>query len=290
MIPEPLPPGVILLEEQIKQLVEAGQLIDEKTFDARSLDSCSYDVRIGSKGIIGGDGREINLTESPLTVSPGGYAAVISYEKVRIPNNILARINSKRTMAYQGLALLTGTQVDPGYKGHLLFGFYNTSSKKVVLRYCQPICSLVFEVLLTEVTRPKPSDPDLLAGNFPGPFVNNMANMEVMSWQELSTQIRRLDDISKQIIDLRSQYKDVLEPIRAQTENINKLSVDVERLRESLALVAKRAEIHDDKISSLSDRISNISGQSKIIWAIILVAVGAVIAWVFARFMPSILP
>lgn len=285
LIPEPLAPGVVLEAAQILQLVEAGFLIDPDTFDRRSLDACSYDVRIGNKGMIGGSAHEIDLQKDPLTLTPGGYAAVISHERVKIPDNMLARINAKRSIAYQGIALLTGTQVDPGYRGHLLFGFYNTSSRKVVLAKGQPICSLVFEPLATNVSKPKTADPDLLVGNFPSRFISDMANMEVLTWQELSNQIKRLDQISHEIIELRTKYNDVMGPITKQTENINKLTTDVDKLRESVALVADSTKKHGDRISDISDRLSKLSGQNKILLAIILLAIGALIAWGVERIL-----
>ena len=235
LIPEPLAPGVILTDTQIRELVEGVHLIEPGTFDERGLDACSYDVRIGNKGVVGGKGREIDLTKGYLEINPGEYAAVLSLEKVKIPNNIVVRINAKRSVAYLGLALLTGSQIDPGYEGHLLFGFYNASPKKVVLRAGRSICGLVFEALSGPVSRPKPSDPDLLHGNFPDKFINDMANMEVLSLHQLSEQIKQLDKISKDMMDLRAKYDNVVQPIKELTSNVDKLSKDVDKLQQNLS-------------------------------------------------------
>ena len=109
LFPEALQPGAVLTDAQIRELVKAGELIDRATFDVRCVDACSYDVRIGSKAIIGGSGTELDLRKTHLEISPGGYAAVVSHERVKIPNNIVVRINSKRSVSYEGIALLTGT-------------------------------------------------------------------------------------------------------------------------------------------------------------------------------------
>jgi len=225
---------VVLSAEQIENLTESDSLIDPTTFSTRGLDACSYDVRIGKKGIRGGEGKVLDLAKEALEIGPGGYAAVISHEKLKVPDNVAVRINAKRSIAYLGVALLTGSQVDPGYEGHLLFGFYNASSKKVVLRPGRSICSLVFEALGGSVSRPKAPDPDLLHGDFPDQFINDMANMDVLSLQQLSEQVKKLDRISKDILDLRAKYDDVLEPIKDLTTNVERLSEDVGKLSETV--------------------------------------------------------
>ena len=237
LFPEPLQPGVILSDAQIMELVETSGLIDRATFDKRSLESISYDVRVGKKGIVGGQGKEIDLTKEHVDVAPGGYAAVISLECVKIPRNIVVRINSKRSFSYEGIALLTGTQIDPGYEGHLLFGFYNASSKKAILSIGQPICSLVFETLGSDVSHPKAPDPDLIRGDFPHKFIKEMANREVLSWQQLTAHVQKIDRITKDILDLQDRYHNVMEPIEKLTSNVDRVSADVDKLSAAIKSV-----------------------------------------------------
>ena len=269
LLPEPLAPGVILTDAQIRELVQSSHLIEPATFEERGLDACSYDVRIGRKGVIGGEGRELDLTKETLEINPGAYAAAISLEKVKIPNNIVVRINAKRSVAYLGVALLTGSQIDPGYEGHLLFGFYNASSRKTVLRAGRSICSLVFEALAGPVSRPKPSDPDLLYGNFPDNFINDMANMEVLSLQQLSEQIKQLDKISRDMMDLRAKYDNVAQPIKDLTANVDKLSIDVDKLRQNLselqALTTQNAQTVRDigtNVQTIITQVGALSGET----------------------------
>jgi deoxycytidine triphosphate deaminase len=322
LIPEPPRPGVILTDVQIQELVTTRQLIAPATFEARGLDACSYDVRVGRKGIIGGHGVELDLMKLPLEVGPGGYAAVISEEKVKIPDNMVVRLNSERSFSYEGIALLTGTQIDPGYEGHLLFAFYNASSRRVILRRGRAICSLVFETLESSVSRPKPPDPDLLYGNFPDRFVNDMANMEVLSWSQLSEHVKEIDKIAKDILDLRAKYENVLEPIKVLTGNVDRLSQDVDKLSVSLREVGKDVanlqkitsenaqlitslgtsvhllvsevgglkkdtEKHGDRIVDLSTRFGRFSLVVYIFWAILLIFLGTVIKdYVYPKIFP----
>ncbi len=265
LFPEPLHPGVVLTDVQIRELVRGRQLFDSSTWDERGLDCCSYDVRIGRKGIVGGRGVETDLTAEALEISPGGYAAVISEECVKIPANLLARINSKRSFSYEGIALLTGTQIDPGYEGHLLFGFYNASARKVILRRGRPICSLVFEPLGSEVSRPKSPDPDLMHGNFPDRFINDMANKEVLSWAALSEHVKEIDRITKDILDLRSKYEDVIDPIKQLTGNVEKLSQDVDKLSSSIGVVSNQVSKLEAATSSNARHVNEISVSVKVL-------------------------
>ena len=104
----------VLASKEIDQEVSAGHLISRSTFSQSSLESSSYDVRVGKKGVLGGEGRELDLEETTLELEPGAYGGVISLEKLALPNNILARIGAKRALSYDGVILLTGSIVDPG--------------------------------------------------------------------------------------------------------------------------------------------------------------------------------
>ncbi|MBI2435704.1 MAG: hypothetical protein HYV26_22850 [Candidatus Hydrogenedentes bacterium] len=237
---EKLPAGIVLVDSQIRDLVSLGTLIDRENFDDRGLDSCSYDVRIGDRAVIGGSGTEIDLNQSRLELTPGCYAAVVSLERVLVPDDILVRINSKRSFSYKGIALLTGSQVDPGYQGHLLFGFYNASSKRIVLGKGEPICSLVFETLAHPVAKPKGKDPYLYRGEFPAGFVDFMANMEVLSWHQLSEHVKKIEGMTQQILDLRSKYENVIEPIKDLTGNVDRLTQDVDKLSSTIETVGRQ--------------------------------------------------
>ncbi|MCH8042131.1 MAG: hypothetical protein IID44_00290 [Planctomycetes bacterium] len=297
--------SIILTEKEIRRFVKNGQLISEETFDGACLQSTSYDVRIGKKAISGGHGNDIDMTKDRLTIGPGSYAGVISLERLKLPNNVLARIGSKRKFSYEGLILLTGSVVDPGYEGHLLFGLYNASSAKRVLRMSGKICTLIFEKLDSD-QKPVGSDPDLLVGEFPGDFLTSMANMDVMPWAEISDEVKRIQQLAKDVLDLKQQYGDVIEPIQRLTSNVDNVTNDVRQLTQELRrtakdvdavraladdntrsasqvlasvnmLVAKTTE-QDAKLTSLGIRFGTGSMLANIILAIVMLVLGSAIA------------
>jgi len=245
LFPELDPKSAILSSEEIRNMISQGWLIVSSTFNARCLQSTSYDVRVGKKGIIGGEGSIIDLTKESLIIQPGSYAGLLSLEKIKLPNRVLAQIGSKRKPSYDGLILLTGAIVDPGYEGHLLFGLYNASTKKVVIPAQTKICNLTF-TLLSKDQDPVLSDPNLLVGDFPSDFVNNMANMEVMPWADISDEVKHIQKLAKDILELRQKYEDVTEPIKLLTTNVSTVSSDVGRLTQELKGLGEKVDKLDD--------------------------------------------
>jgi len=189
-----------------------------------------------------------------MELSPGAYGGVISLERLVLPADICARIGSKRALSYDGVILLTGSLVDPGYEGHLLFGLYNASQRRVLVRQGRKICNIVFERLAQAPQKQAPSDPDLRTGNFPDAFVDRMANMEVLPWMQISERVKQIEQITKDILDLKARYEDVLQPIRDLTDNVQSLTQDV------TALTSQTRAIADD-VDSLNKMVSENSRQ-----------------------------
>ncbi len=57
-----------------------------------------------------------------------------------------------------------------------------------------------------------------------------MANMEVLPWMQISERVKQIEQITKDILDLKARYEDVLQPIRDLTENVQSLTGDVTKL------------------------------------------------------------
>jgi deoxycytidine triphosphate deaminase len=249
--------SAVLTASRIRELVESGRLISRDTFNANLLASCSYDLRVGDIGVQSGEGSEIDLTNGVMTLGPGGYAGIVSFEKLHLPLNVMGRIGSKRSYSYDGVILLTGTIVDPGYEGHLLFGIYNASQKRFVIRKNMKICTIVFEMLPRDAGDALHSDPDLRDGRIPNDFLNKMANMEVLPWMQISERVKQIELLTKDIIDLKARYDDVLEPIKTLTSNVSKVTDDV------AALTSRSKEIANeiDKLADVTNANASQLGQ-----------------------------
>lgn len=261
LFPEPSSGSTVLTDTEINEAVARGLLIARETFDQTGLEPCSYDVRVGLKGILGGQGVEIDLRTSALELGPGAYAGVLSLERLVLPRDTFARIGAKRFFSYEGVILLTGAIVDPGYEGHLLFGLYNASQKKVVIRTRRKICNIVFERLPHPSEKIAASDPDLRTGNFPDDFVNRMANMEVLPWMQISDRVKQIEQITSDILDLKTRYEDVLQPIKKLTENVDALTKDVASLTQETRSIVKDVANLEKLVAENNKQIAQITGS-----------------------------
>ena len=261
LFPEPSAGSAVLTDTEIADAVGRGSLIAKDTYDKASLEPCSYDVRVGLKGILGGQGEEIDLKTKALELGPGAYAGIISLERLILPSDTFARIGAKRFFSFEGVILLTGSIVDPGYEGHLLFGLYNASQKKVVVRSRRKICNIVFERLPHPTERTAASDPNLLTGNFPDDFVTKMANMEVLPWMQISERVKQIEQITQDILDLKARYEDVLEPIRKLTDNVTILTQDVASLTQETRSLAKDVATLEKMVGENTKQITQITGN-----------------------------
>jgi dCTP deaminase len=248
-----IPTGT-LIDKEIRSLVNKGQLIS-KNFDITGLEASSYDIRVGFKGIIGGDGNVKELNENNmLEIQPGQYAGVISYEKLNLPKHIFGRIGSKRALSYEGLILLTGSMVDAGYQGHLLFGIYNASQKKAILYARKKICNIVFEKLAEVPEKQAPQDPFLSQGNFPEAFIEKMINSEALGWMQISEKVKEIEILKNDLYDIRKQYNDVMNPLKQLTESVKSISETVQSL-------SNQATTINADISELNDIVKNNNSQ-----------------------------
>lgn len=254
-----------LCDKEIAECASHGILITKETYSPASLEASSYDIRVGKKGIVGGDGNEIDLTSETLEIPPGAYAGIVSYENMNFPKNIAARLGSKRALSYEGIILLTGSIVDPGYKGHLLFGLYNASQKKVHIRYGRKICSIVFEKLGLEPDKEVLPEPNLLHGNFPDAFLDKIANMEVLPWMQISERVKQIENITKDIIDLKARYEDVLNPIKDLTDNVKSLAQNINTISNQTKTLADDLEKANTMIGENSKQINQLTHNLTIV-------------------------
>lgn len=102
LFPEPSSGSTVLTDTEISEAVASGLLIARETFDQTGLESCSYDVRVGLKGILGGRGVEIDLRASALELGPGAYAGVLSLEKLVLRRDTFARIWREALLLLRG--------------------------------------------------------------------------------------------------------------------------------------------------------------------------------------------
>jgi len=113
-------PGGVLSDKAILQHVENGELIVKDTFTERSLQPASYDLTIARDGLITPDNVEVPphktwLLSRQIVLGSGDTALFSSQELFRMPKSVAGNISIKNRLAAEGLTLLSGLLIDPGY-------------------------------------------------------------------------------------------------------------------------------------------------------------------------------
>lgn len=146
---------MILVDEEIKEAVKNGEIVEFTNFSEGCLQPASYDLRVGEEGFTTSAGTIINIkNEEELQIQPGDFALVITHEKLKLPANMLGRFGLRSAYARRGLLATVGPQIDPGFEGKLVIGIVNFSSQLIKLPYLIPFCTVEFHKLKRKALNP----------------------------------------------------------------------------------------------------------------------------------------
>lgn len=122
--------------------------LSEKHF-AKHFQGWSYDLCLGEEVYITSAEMPIKLTKANpfVTIKPGEFALLITYERLALPYDVMAFISVKFTYKKKGLVNISGFHVDPNYKGKIIFSVYNAGPNDILLKYKDPVFMIFFEKL-----------------------------------------------------------------------------------------------------------------------------------------------
>jgi dCTP deaminase len=161
---------VILSDRSIAEALASGRLvIDPIGEDA--LQPASIDIRLDRQFRVFRQHRRayIDVRESvddlteveevaddePFVLHPGEFVLGSTLERVKLGNDIVARVEGKSSLGRLGLLVhATAGYVDPGWDGHLTMELSNVSNLPVRLYYGMKIGQLSFADLTTPADRP----------------------------------------------------------------------------------------------------------------------------------------
>ena len=111
----------------------------------------SYDLHLGDEVAKSTKSEPISLEKNQgvIIINPGEFALLHTWEKVRIPKDLMAFISLRFSVKKKGLINISGFHVDPGYNDYLVFSVYNAGSRPICLRYKEAIF-MIFYATLTE--------------------------------------------------------------------------------------------------------------------------------------------
>lgn len=166
-------PG-ILPDWIIAKYLEEGVIkIDPLPKDWRnSIDQVSMDFHLGGnlklfrggtyrfvdtkKGLPDDAMEEVHLSEGdPFILEPGAFAIASTKEVLKLPNDIVGRLEGKSSLARLGILVhSTAARFDPGWNGAPVLELGNLGPKPAILYCGMPICAFTFEKIAAGVKMP----------------------------------------------------------------------------------------------------------------------------------------
>jgi dCTP deaminase len=161
---------MVLSDHTIKAEIEAGRIVIEP-YDPAMVQPSSVDVRVDRRFRVFHNARYPfidvrqpmdDLTEAveisddgPFILHPGEFVLGQTLERVRLPDDIVARLEGKSSLGRLGLLIhSTAGFVDAGFEGNLTLELSNVANLPVTIYYGMPIGQISFMRMDSPVERP----------------------------------------------------------------------------------------------------------------------------------------
>jgi dCTP deaminase len=160
---------VVLADRTIARLIESGR-IEIDPYDPALLQPSSVDVRVDRLFRVFRnnlypyiDVREPqeNLTElveigdAPFILHPGEFVLGSTYERVRLPDDLVGRLDGKSSLGRLGLLIhSTAGFIDPGFDGHITLELSNVANLPITIYAEMKIGQLSFVQLSEPAAAP----------------------------------------------------------------------------------------------------------------------------------------
>jgi dCTP deaminase len=161
---------VVLSDRTIRELLASGRLVIEP-FDDALVQPSSVDVRVTGQFRVFHNSRRPfidvrapteDLTElvevegdDPFMLHPGEFVLGSTLERIRIPDDVVARLEGKSSLGRLGLLIhSTAGYIDPGWDGTITLELSNVSRLPITIYPGMPIGQVSFLTMTTPVERP----------------------------------------------------------------------------------------------------------------------------------------
>jgi dCTP deaminase len=149
---------MILVDWQILDRVARG-FIGIEPFDERLVQPNSLDIRLGNHFVWYKAGDEVidpykgetvtarteEIRSESIVLAPGQFVLAETLERISLPDNIVASIEGKSSIARLGIELhQTGGWIDAGFRGSITLEMCNVNQRPVRMYAGMPVGQLVF--------------------------------------------------------------------------------------------------------------------------------------------------
>ncbi len=150
---------MLFLKINDKKIMELGENLIAP-FNPDFLTPNGYDLSINEVQI----GEKIfKLNEGDIKIPPNTFFRVMTREKVKIPDDMIAELWLRSTYARKGVQATFGL-VDAGFEGTLALSLFNSSDKTIIIKKDEKptVCQIVFE----KISGPSDTSYDKRSGNY----------------------------------------------------------------------------------------------------------------------------
>jgi len=210
----------ILTESELLLAVENRTFIKDGTKE--SCEGIKYDFKLSRMVLTAESGRpqDIDQSKEISKIKPGEIAFVMTEESLELPNDIYCQLSTKRKLSLDGIVILGGLIIDPNYKGKLIFGLYNLSSRSYPLIPGKKLVAGVFYRVNNKSDKiPEPID------NFPDDLIRAVIDTKPNSVSAINTTIDSMNSAIKEIrVEMQEIKKNLDRDGEWKTDFQNKLT------------------------------------------------------------------
>lgn len=140
---------MILSGKSIKKLIKERKL-KVNPYDENSIGSVAIDLHLGDTALNPDNGKEVNLQDFHL--SSDEFYLASTREFIELPNNIVARIVARSSVARLGVLVTFDADIlPPNYAGKPILTLKNLSRKPVLLKSGLAVAQIIFEEVDQEI-------------------------------------------------------------------------------------------------------------------------------------------
>jgi dCTP deaminase len=151
---------MVLSDRTIRREIEAGNILIDPLGEG-AIQPASVDLRLGHQFRVFRNSRVpfidvkqeypdlTDLVEidgdTPFILHPGEFALAVTYERVRLPDDIVGRLEGKSSLGRLGLLIhSTAGYVDPGWDGALTLELSNVANLPITLYHKMKVSQISF--------------------------------------------------------------------------------------------------------------------------------------------------
>ena len=186
---------MILSDRDIKKIIKSKRLVFKPSLSKNQIGPASIDLKLGpifkmfniskqclldtKKGLPDEDfiiTKKIKAGQA-FILHPNNFVLASTREYIKVPNDIVLKVEGKSTLARMGILVHTAGFVDPGFEGTLTLEISNQSNLPVALYADMHICQMAIQYLSSPAEVPYNKRKKSLYSKAKGPLAAKTNNL-----------------------------------------------------------------------------------------------------------------